>query len=579
MATQPRAQVDRLSVAESVPLRPAKIAVSRGPTVWILLTLTALNCVLQVVLFWRFTHLNINFDAVSYVGIARRVASGHLRDSLHGYWSPLISWCMAAVSFLFNDFTLAGHLVTIASFLLCLPLLYILTLRLWGQPKLAAVAVLWFSLARGVASFSVSFVGADFLLTACVLAYFIQLLQCLRQPSSRNWFWLGVPHAVAFLAKAFAMPWLALATLIASFVSVRHNRKRALVQLCMAALVPGLVWVGWGMALKTRYGVFTPGYQSKWNLIDQTKRDTTLRASGKLSVLLDTSRIYDEYTVVETMYPGSPLWQAQLDAARAIRQILNKERQNLPQAIKETVILVTPAGLLAFGLMLVVLLRHRKLRPEAHLLWIIMLSAATLMIGYCMLVFDRRYVLPLGPLLIASAVPLVLPTRWAPVFREEFARTRLFAFGLLVASVVFFQVYWASPFRELRRDHQLLCYDAAQALREAPSCRKLVVIGAGPFPEHGVGWEAGIYASYFAGCRMVAFSQDLPAQSQSAGASNDLALVAPDAVLLFGPRENRAFRDMYTLVREFAPDMQSRPIRDPEAGEVGEVFWKPSKSR
>jgi len=42
---------------------------------------------------------------------------------------------------------------------------------------------------------------------------------------------------------------------------------------------------------------------------------------------------------------------------------------------------------------------------------------------------------------------------------------------------------------------------------------RLVVIRRGPYPEHGVGWEAGMYASYFAQCRMVAFGSDIPGRN------------------------------------------------------------------
>src|SRR5437667_6800903 len=56
----------------------------------ILLGLAGLNCLLQIFWFWRYTGRNINFDAISYIGIARHLADGDFRASLHGYWSPLI---------------------------------------------------------------------------------------------------------------------------------------------------------------------------------------------------------------------------------------------------------------------------------------------------------------------------------------------------------------------------------------------------------------------------------------------------------------------------------------------------------
>jgi len=63
-----------------------------------------------------------------------------------------------------------------------------------------------FSLARGVIADAVTTIQADFLLVACALMYFLRLLACLRQGTRWNWFLLGVVHAAAFMAKAFAMP-------------------------------------------------------------------------------------------------------------------------------------------------------------------------------------------------------------------------------------------------------------------------------------------------------------------------------------------------------------------------------------
>src|SRR6266498_3135090 len=153
----------------------------------ILLVLAGLNCLFQILWFWQFTGHNINYDAVSYIGIARHLVDGDFQGSLHGYWSPLIAWCIAGISVFTHDFLLAGRIVTVASFLLCLPLLYLLTLRLWSSSILAALAVLCFTLSRGVAAFSVFFIGADFLLTALVLCYFILLLRCLRTPQPVHW--------------------------------------------------------------------------------------------------------------------------------------------------------------------------------------------------------------------------------------------------------------------------------------------------------------------------------------------------------------------------------------------------------
>ena len=531
-----------------------------------------INTAFQIAWFWTLTSHNVNYDAISYIGIARHLLRGDIPGSLNGYWSPLVSWCIAAVSSFSSNLTLLGRLVTIGSFLLCLPMLYLLTFRLWQSPLLAAITVLWFTTARAVVAFSVYFIGADFLLTAFVLLYFVLLLRCLRQPSGLNWVLLGLPHGAAFLTKAIAMPWLAVSTLVAGFIIGRCNLRKSFMYVCAGIAVPLLVWFSWGMVLQSKYGIFTAGYQSKWNLLDQTAREEADRSSSNLVVLRDTSRSSDSYMVVDNMFPGSPLWFTRLKWGSAIRLISSKERQNLPKALKEITILLTPGGLLAVILVLLAT-RTRGQQPEVQLIRIVFLEAVILVIAYCMLVLDARYVLPLAPLLMAVGVPFVIPAKMQSV-SVRFPQVRMVAAALLVLSTIFFHVYWASPFRTLRRDYQLSCYDAAQKLHAIPSCDRLVVIGRGPYPEHGVGWEAGMYASYFAQCRMVAFGSDIPSHSNLQFAQRDLRAISPDAILLFGTHDNSGYESFIETVQHSEPTFLSEAILDPEVGEVGKLLWR-----
>ena len=538
-----------------------------------LLLVAGASCAFQIAWFWRLTAHNVNYDAVSYIGIARHLSRGDFVGSLNGYWSPLFSWCIAALSGVSSDFTLLARLITTGSFLLCLPLTYGLTFSLWRSPVLAASSVLWFTLARGVAAFSVYFIGADFLLTATVLLYFIVLLRCLRHPSGANWLMLGWLHGMAFLAKAIAFPWLTISTLLACRMAARRNGRAALLHAVIALAIPLLVWCSWGLTLKTKYEVFTAGYQSKWNLLDQSTRQQGERSGSPLKVLRDASRNFDSDMVVDSMPPGSVLWHAGLRLDATTRLILTREGRNLPAAIKELVILLTPGGVLA--VILVVLSLSSSDSPERKFVAVVLASAASVVIAYCMLVFDGRYVFPVAPLLMAVAVPFVVPGRRIDGGPGQFPRGRAVAAAVLLASTLFLLLYRASPFRSLRRDYQPSCYDAARKLRLIPSCKRLVVLGAGPYPEHGVGWEAGIYASYFAACRMVAFSPELPRAAQNEWVQKDLHIASPDAILLFGATRDPAYEAAAVAIHELWPNPQSKPVDDPQAGEVGELFWKP----
>src|SRR5258708_34575720 len=155
------------------------------------------------------------------------------------------------------------------AFAACLLLLYRLTYKLWGSRLLAALAVLWFTAVRGVAAFSVCFIGADLILTALVLLYFILLIECIEHPGSlKHWFLLGMAHGVAFLAKAIAMPLFALATVLAVVVTLGKTPRHAVRALAVAAAFPAFLGTGWGMALAPNNAAFPPRYHSHCNPAD-----------------------------------------------------------------------------------------------------------------------------------------------------------------------------------------------------------------------------------------------------------------------------------------------------------------------
>jgi 4-amino-4-deoxy-L-arabinose transferase-like glycosyltransferase len=364
-----------------------------------------------------------------------------------------------------RNFTLLGRLVTIASFLLCLLLLYALTLRLWRSRTAAALAVFWFSAARGLVFLAVGSMVADFVLTSCVLLYFILLLDALRQNRPAHWIRLGAAHGLAFLAKAIAMPWLSIASAIAVLLRDERSPRRLATSFLLAFLFPVIVWISWGTALRTKYGVFTAGYQLRTNLMTNWRRQQSHRRIGDSLAFSDTSSLYDHYMVGES-WPSVQTFS--LRNAGLLTMIVATEVRNIPQAVKETLILLTPAGALAFPFMLALLIRNRgQYKSEAVLAVVALISTLSLIVAYCMLVFDGRYLIPIVPVLIAVCCPLLLPSDLASGAPHASPWLQKAGLGLLAASIVFFAVYWASPFRTVDRDFEASCYQAAAVLRGA----------------------------------------------------------------------------------------------------------------
>jgi 4-amino-4-deoxy-L-arabinose transferase-like glycosyltransferase len=552
---------------------PTRRAVAR----WIL-ALAGAYWIFSVVWFWRYCARNINADAVSYIGIARHIRDGSVLHCLHGYWSPLVSWLIAASSFMSSDLTLAARILMLALFAVSLTLVYCLTSKLWDSPLLSAFAVLWFTVARGISVFSVSFIGADLLLTSAVLLYFILLLACTKQPDSLSrWTYLGVTHAVAFLSKAIAMPLLAIPTVLAALWTLQGKPRRILLALSCAAAAPALVWTGWGLSLHARYGVFTSGYQLHWNLLPQEAR--AAQAHGKdLLVLTDTRKIYDAYMVSDTMPAGSPLWHTSVWHESTIRQILGKERENLPVAIKELLVLLTPGGILLFLCCLGWLTAHRtRYTLQFRFVWLTVVTTGALLGAYCMLVFDGRYVIPITPVLISLSVGFFAFTDdfESPALQRKTLRSLRFwqaTLGVvLLAGLIGLQVYWASPFRRLHRDYQESVYRAAQILTHG-SAASVVTIGEGPYPEHGVGWEAGMYAAYFSGTRVVGELNELPQPNELDSVVADINRLRPDAVMIWGTPADSAYTSLLDALRQREPITTRSSILDPARGDVGTVF-------
>jgi hypothetical protein len=464
----------------------------------------------------------------------------------------------------------AGKVGDDRQFLLCLPLLYALTLKLWRSRAAAALAVFWFSAARGLAFLAVGSIVADFVLTACVLLYFILLLDALRQNKSAHWIRLGATHGLAFLAKAIAMPWLSIASAIAVLLRNGRSPRRLASSFLLAFLFPAIVWIGWGTALRAKYGVFTTGYQLRANLMTNWNRQQGHRLIGDSLAFADTSSLYDHYMVGES-WPSVQAFS--LRNARLLNMIVATEVRNVPQAVKETMILLTPAGALAFPFMLGLLIRNRgNYELEVAFAGIALLSALSLILAYCMLVFDGRYLIPIVPVLIAICCPLLLPADLASVAPHVSPWLQKVGLGLLAASIVFFAVYWASPFRTVDRDFEASCYQAAAVLRGDRPAGTLVSIGDGPYPEHGVGFEAGPYLAYLAGWRLVGANSALPQASDADALASKALAAKADAVAVWGSPSDTAYVQIVQKVKLAQGLLSATPFADPYKGEVGTVF-------
>ena len=496
---------------------------------------TVLSCWFQLVWFGSRCFHQIDIDGIDYIGIARHLRDHQFHSAINDFRSPLLSWLIAAGSFFDGDLVRVGKILNISSYLLCAGLLYFFAKSLWHSQLAAAAAVFWFSLCRGLSAIAVGMVTPDFPLSVLVLAYFTVLLRCLRTNEKRYWAWLGAIHALAFLAKAFALPWLALTTIVSILLS--NPRKQQAARLVLAGILPLLVAMAWTGVLHSKYGVFTTGTQFKFNFLQWTPQAYSIHPDATYALLKNTKPFIDEDNVNDPMPPGSELWHSRIDRREAVLELAKHEAHNLPLAVKELLILVTPGGLLAFVFVGVLLARRRELNPaEFTLTAVIAAGGMGLLLAYCMLVFDGRYLFPVIPLLLAVA---------AGVFLEQIGPAlqiwRTAVIALIVPGIVVSLVYSSSPFRTLSRDFQVSCYRAGQSLK-AHQGSTVVSIGSGPNAAHGVGWEAGYKSAYFGDRRLIAAMPELPTLEEVPVVLRDIAKARPDAVLFSGKARRCALR-------------------------------------
>jgi dolichyl-phosphate-mannose-protein mannosyltransferase len=535
---------------------------------------TALSCIFQVLWFTRTSFNFIDYDALSYIGIASHLRQGQFHVSINAFRSPLISWLIAAGSFIDGNLLVVGKLINIGSFLLSVALVYWLAKRLWQSSLVASLASFGYSLSRGLAATAVSLVSPDFLLTVLVLVYFLLLLRCLRSDRATDWVLLGGVHSLAYLAKAFALPWLALASTTAIAISVPGFSQRVK-RLALAGALPLVIAAAWVAVLYSKYDVFTTGSQFKVNFIAYNARSFR-QTSERFALLQDTSPEagpgdpsflkMDDAMVNDPMPPHSRSWKYRSATSQTLRSILAAEQRNLPGAVKEMTILLTPGGILGFVLVAWLMVqRRREFAPEFRFTVVVAVSAASLIVAYCMLVFLTTYAFPLAALIMAVSARIFVSDDRVGVS----AWWRWICVGLAIAGLLVSFTYRSSPFRTLDRDFQASCRDAASKL-DASAGLRVASLGSGPYPEHGVGWEAGFMAAYLANRRIVA-TGSLPASDQMPLWKEDIHKSGCDAVLVWGRPGDASYQ--FALRGLEAEYRTSVPISDPALGEVGRMVF------
>lgn len=192
----------------------------------------------------------LNPDGVSYILAARRLLSGDFMGAASAHWSPLFSWMLVPLLALGIDPLLACKLLTfsvgaaaIVAFWSFAPLFTRRTsIRIVVTAAFAPIVFAWAS----------SVITPDLLLV-CLLLFYLRVMFA-GEPRTRTAIAAGLLGGVAYLAKAYALPFV-----VAHFTLVHAVRSRRLLTKPFAAGMAALLAIAlpWIATISVKYGHLT----------------------------------------------------------------------------------------------------------------------------------------------------------------------------------------------------------------------------------------------------------------------------------------------------------------------------------
>jgi len=440
-------------------------------------------------------------DQTSYLDLASQLAAGHPAASVSGHWSPLIIWLSALLLRCGAAGPVALHVVgTVAGSLWMLGAWFLaVRYRLPVGARLVVAAVVGLWAARYAATGS----GADLCLTAALTWYWWAATH--PDLSRRTWpsVVVGVLGGLAYLAKAYALPFVGLHYALSCILRARTERS-------VEPGAPSTYWrswlVGtvtlvlvaapWVAALSGRYGglIISTLPESGRRQLDYGtdegrwyQRGLHAPRPGALSVWVDPA-------AYERAHPDEA--PVRLTWAKRVRLFAGNVLELRDKVVRR----LDVAGLAPAALCLLVVVVAGRLRAPANggLEW----PAWTLLTFLCYVsgylltgVPAERYYLPAWMLLFLNTLALAC---WGQTLLAARSRVAGRLLGLLVAgsllvgglNVVADQARFRDPGTEQTLGRQL---------RALPVVAPLAVEPRGYTPSDRDTWSVGLKIAYWAG--------------------------------------------------------------------------------
>jgi 4-amino-4-deoxy-L-arabinose transferase-like glycosyltransferase len=428
----------------------------------------------------------INPDAVCYLRNALYWTQGRFLDALSGYWSPMLSWCVAPLLMMKADALHAAYLVLALWGALLVVASWWMLGRLGEIPAWLQIVAMVL-VAESVVTWSAT-AFPDVILAAGLMAYAAAALSPRLFEGRAGAIVAGVLAGLAYLGKAYGFPfflvhWPATVALFAWRRGVPRNR--ALATAITGAVAFGAVALPWAVALSVKFKTPTYGLSGGINHAiigpNDDKRDELWEAiPGRVTVWeIPETRRYRAWSMFD-------------DRASFVHQVSYSWR-----TLKEIRGTLQRFDALGIGLVLVLLgpfVAAALARPREEIdraLW----AAMTVLIyalPFAFVYFTYRYTAPwLKPLTILFALTLT--------WRIAERLSRPLAAGLVAGVVASFLAHANVPFTPYTVEEPGgTSFDnvTVDSTPHRGAADRLRAAGIGG-PIASTGYWAGMYIGYF----------------------------------------------------------------------------------
>ncbi len=208
-------------------------------------------------------------DAVSYISIAKKCASGKWQEAINGHWSLLISWLLVPFVKLKINLILAAKSLCVLIGGFAFFAFWLLLKNLSFLNKTLRLFML-FSAMPLILHHSLVVITPDLLLASIILIYFYHLLDSSYFNSWRRPVFCAIIGTCCYLAKAYGFIFFRSSFLFHHFYyfifySSRTGKKRIITSFLLGLIVFLITSFPWIYALKQKYGHWTISTSSRYN--------------------------------------------------------------------------------------------------------------------------------------------------------------------------------------------------------------------------------------------------------------------------------------------------------------------------